>query len=258
MQLENKVAVITGGTRGIGFGIAQAFVRDGASVVLTGRNQVKGDNALADLDGGDKVAFIAGDATSKQSIEEALDFAVERFGKLDVLVNNVGGADEFAPVVMMSDEIWERGLLFNLTTAFYASRKALQLMLPNKSGRIINMSSVEGKHGKPYIVQYVSAKHALNGFTKGLSKEVAAEGITVNALCPGLVITDLINQSASVAAAAAGMTTDALLQQYASESAVQRPITTDEVAAAAVLLASDGGSGITGALLSVDGGTAAY
>lgn len=258
MQLDGKVAVITGGTRGIGLGIAQAFLREGASVVLTGRSEEKGLKALAELGSPDKSAFFAGDATQRENIEAALDLAVSRFGKLDILVNNVGGADQFAPVAVMTDEIWERGLLFNLTSAFMASRKALEYMLPQKSGRIINMSSVEGKHGKPFIVQYVTAKHALNGFTKGLSKEVATEGITVNALCPGLVITDLIHESASVAAQSAGISTDEFLAQYAAEAAMARPITVEEVGALAVLVASDAGSGITGALLSVDGGTAAY
>jgi 3-hydroxybutyrate dehydrogenase len=258
MQLDNKVAVITGGTRGIGFGVAQAFVTEGASVVLTGRSQEKGDKALAELGKPDKTAFVAGDSTNRGDVEAALDYAVSRFGQLDILVNNVGGADEFAPVAAMTDEIWERGLLFNLTSAFYASRKALEYMLPRKTGRIINMSSVEGKHGKPFIVQYVTAKHALNGFTKGLSKEVATEGVTVNALCPGLVVTDLVHQSASLAASAAGMTAEAFLDQYAAEGAIKRPITVEEVAALAVVVASDAGSGITGALLSVDGGTAAY
>ncbi len=100
----------------------------------------------------------------------------------------------------MTDEVWDSGLQFNLTSAFYASRKALQHVPPQKSGRIINMSSLEGKHGKPFIVQYLTAKHALNGFTKGLSKDVATEGITVNAICPGLVITDLVQASAAPAA----------------------------------------------------------
>ena len=94
MQLDNKVAVITGGTRGIGFGIAQAFVREGASVVLTGRSQEKGDKALAELGSPDKTAFVAGDSTNRGDLEAALDYAVSRFGQLDILVNNVGGADE--------------------------------------------------------------------------------------------------------------------------------------------------------------------
>jgi NAD(P)-dependent dehydrogenase (short-subunit alcohol dehydrogenase family) len=258
MQLDNKVAVITGGTRGIGLGIASAFLQQGAAAVLTGRSQEKGDKALAQLGAPERAVFLAGDSTSRASVEEALDSAVARFGRLDILVNNVGGAEQFAPVAAMSDEVWERGLLFNLTSAFYASRKALQYMVPQKSGRIINMSSIEGKHGKPFMVQYVTAKHALIGFTKGLSKEVATEGITVNALCPGLVITDLIRENAAGAAGAAGLSTEAFLQQYAAEAAVGRPITAEEVAAMAVLVASDAGSGITGAVLSVDGGTAAY
>jgi 3-hydroxybutyrate dehydrogenase len=258
MQLDNRVALITGGTRGIGFGIASAFIAEGASVVITGRSQEKGDKALAELGQPERAAFIAGDGTSRESIEAAIEGTVSRFGRLDILVNNVGGADEFAPVAAMSDEVWERGLLFNLTSAFYASRKALEYMLPQKHGRIINMSSVEGKHGKPFIVQYVTAKHALNGFTKGLSKEVATEGITVNAICPGLVVTDLVRESAAAAAGSAGISTETFLDQYAAEAALGRAITPAEVAAMALLLASDAGSGVTGALLSVDGGTAAY
>jgi 3-hydroxybutyrate dehydrogenase len=258
MNLAHKVAVITGGTRGIGFGIASAFVEQGAAVMLVGRSQEKGEKALAELGEPTRSAFFAGDATNRTDVEHAIESAVSRFGRLDILVNNVGGADEFAPVAVMSDEIWERGLLFNLTSAFYASRKALEYMIPQKSGRIINMSSVEGKHGKPFIVQYVTAKHALNGLTKGLSKEVAQEGITVNALCPGLVITDLIRESAAAAASSSGITAEAFIDQYAAEAAIGRPITVEEVAALALLIASDAGSGITGALLSVDGGTAAY
>lgn len=258
MKLDGKVAVITGGTRGIGFGIASAFVQNGASVLLTGRSQEKGEKALAELGSPERTVFVAGDGTDRASIENALNAAVSRFGRLDILVNNMGGADQFAPVAAMSDEIWERGLLFNLTSAFYASRKALEFMLPQQDGRIINISSVEGKHGKPFIAQYVAAKHGLNGFTKALSKEVATDGITVNALCPGLVLTDLIRHSASLAAEAGGSTEEDLLGQYTAEAAVGRFITPEEVAAMAVLLASDAGSGITGALLSVDGGTAAY
>lgn len=183
---------------------------------------------------------------------------MSRFGRLDILVNNVGGADEFAPVAGMSDEAWERGLSVNVTSAFYASRKALQYMVPQQSGRIINMSSIEGKHGKPFLAQYVAAKHALNGFTKSLSKGVVREGVTVNSLCPGLVTTDQIRESSAAAARAAGLDAAVFLEQFSSESALGRPITAEEVAAIAVLVASDAGSGITGALLSVDGGTAAY
>jgi 3-hydroxybutyrate dehydrogenase len=258
MQLKDKVAVVTGGSRGIGFGIAKAFLREGASVFIVGRSPDKGEKALAELGHPERAAFLACDATDRASVDAMIEECVERFGTLDILVNNVGGATSFAPIAVMDDETWQQGLLFNVTSAFFASRKALETMLPRKSGRIINMSSVEGKHGKPFIVQYVTAKHALNGFTKGLSKEVGAEGITVNALCPGLVITDLISEQAEAAARSAGITTEAFLAQFASESAINRVNTVEEVAAVAVLVASDAGSGINGAMISIDGGTAAY
>jgi 3-hydroxybutyrate dehydrogenase len=258
MQLKDKVAVVTGGTRGIGFGVAKAFLNEGASVLIVGRSPEKGEKALAELGYPNRVMFLACDATDRPSVDAMIDACVARFGTIDILVNNVGGATAFAPIAVMDDETWQQGLLFNVTAAFFASRKALGTMLPRKSGRIINMSSVEGKHGKPFIVQYVTAKHALNGFTKGLSKEVGPEGITVNALCPGLVVTDLVTEQAEAAARSAGITTDQFLAQYASESAMNRVNTVEEIAAVAVLVASDAGSGINGAMISIDGGTAAY
>lgn len=258
MQLKDKIAVVTGGTRGIGFGIARAFLDEGATVVITGRNADKGDKALAELGRPERASFLESDATDRASVDSTLDDVVARFGHIDILVNNVGGATSFAPIAVMDDDTWQQGLLLNVTSAFYTSRKALESMLPRKAGRIINISSVEGKHGKPFIVQYVTAKHALNGFTKGLSKEVATEGITVNALCPGLVVTDLVTDQAELAARSAGITAEEFLAQYAAESASKRVNTVEEVAAVAVLLASDAGSGINGAMISVDGGTAAY
>jgi len=258
MQLDDKVAVITGGTRGIGLGVAKAFLDEGAKVLITSRSEEKGAAALAELGRGQSAVFVSSDVSDRGSIDAVIEAAVERFGQLDILVNNAGGAEEFAPVAQMADEVWDRVMVMNLSSAFWASRKALQHMVPRGTGRIINMSSVEGKHGKPGLVHYVAAKHGLNGLTKGLSKEVGGLGITVNALCPGLVITDLVEQSVGLAASATGLSAEQLLSQYSAEAAIGRPNTVEEVAALAVLVASDAGSGITGALLSVDGGTAAY
>lgn len=137
-------------------------------------------------------------------------------------------------------------------------RRALQLMVPRQSGRIINMSSVEGKHGKPGLSQYVATKHAVIGLTKAVAREVGTLGITVNALCPGLVVTDIVRESGAAAAKAMGKTYDEMIATFAEESAIKRPNTVEEVAAVAVLLGSDAGAGITGAAFSVDGGTAAY
>lgn len=258
MQLQDKVAVITGGTAGLGRGIAEAFLREGARVVLNGRSQGKGDKVLADLGAGDRAVFRQGDVLVQADIESLVDFAVAHFGCLDIMVNNAGGTGDTQPVARMTDEEWALNMRWNLDSTFFGTRRALQHMLPRKSGRIINMSSVEGKRGKAVMSGYVTAKHAVNGFTKSVAKEVGTEGITVNALCPGLVITDIIRDNGPRTAAAMGISFDEMVDLFVQDSALKRPNTVEEVAAMAVLVASDAGAGITGALLSIDGGTAEY
>ena len=258
MQLQDRVAVITGGTAGLGRGIAEAYLREGARVVLNGRSQEKGDKVLAELGVGDRAVFRRGDVMVQSDVESLVDFAVEHFGQIDIMVNNAGGTGNAQPVALMSDEEWALNMKWNVDSTFFGTRRALQHMLPRKSGRIINMSSVEGKHGKAVLSGYVTAKHAINGFTKCVAKEVGTEGITVNALCPGLVITDIVRENGPRTAEAMGLTFDQMVDLFAQESAIKRPNTVEEVAAMALLLASDVGAGITGALLSIDGGTAAY
>jgi NAD(P)-dependent dehydrogenase (short-subunit alcohol dehydrogenase family) len=257
MQLEGKVAAITGGTAGIGRAIAGAFVAEGGRVVVSGRNPDRGKQAVSEL-GEDRAIFHAGDATTKEGVEQAVEQAVEHFGRLDIMVNNAGGAERLAPLVDLYDEDWDLVMKWNLYSTFWGTRAALRHMLPRKSGRIINVSSVEGKHGKPVLTAYVAAKHAINGLTKAVAKEVGTEGITVNAICPGLVITDIIKRNGPNTAQAMGITFDEMVALFAAESAIKRPNTLEEVAAVAVLLASDVAAGITGAIYSVDGGTAAY
>jgi len=255
-SLTGRAALITGGTRGIGRSIASAFAAAGARVAVNGRDATVGEVVAKEL--GDGAIFLAGDVTDRAVVDGLVDATVAHFGAIDILVNNAGGATSFAPVAQMDDATWQHCMDWNLNSAFWASRRALVTMIPAGWGRIINMSSVEGKHGKPGIVQYVTAKHALGGFTKGLAREVGGLGITVNAICPGLVITDLVRHQAAQAAVAAGLTEEAFLAQYAKEAAIGRANTPEEVAAMAALLASAAGAGITGALISVDGGTAAY
>lgn len=258
MQLQNKVAAITGGTAGLGRGIAEAFLAEGASVILNGRSAERGEQTLRELQAGDRAVFRQGDVTRQEDVESFVDFTVEHFGRVDVLVNNAGGARDLQPLVDLSDEEWELILRWNLHATFWGTRRALRYMIPQKSGRIINMSSVEGKHGKPVMTAYVAAKHAVNGLTKAVAKEVGTDGITVNALAPGLVITDIIRENGPATAAAMGLTYEQMVDLFTQESALRRPNTVQEVAAVAVLLASDAGAGITGAVYSIDGGTAAY
>ena len=259
MQLAGKVAVVTGGTEGIGRGIADAFLAEGASVVLNGRSAEKGEKALAEMGAGDRAVFVAGDVKERQDVEQVVEAAVERFGHIDILVNNAGGADGLgAPVWEMSDEVWDDTVRWNLTSTFWATRAALRHMVAQRSGRVINISSIEGKHGKPILAPYVAAKHAINGFTKSVAREVGTLGITVNSICPGLVITEIVKRNGPKTAEGMGLTFDGMVELFASESSIKRPNTVEEVAAVAVLLASDVAAGITGSIYSVDGGTAAY
>ena len=258
MKLRDRVAVVTGGTKGIGRGIAEAFLAEGASVVINGRSQETGDRVLAELNAGDKAAFVAADVTDRDALEGLIEQAVQRFGRIDILVNNAGGANMFAMVADMSDEAMAEALNWNLWTTFWGTRKALAYMVPQGFGRIINISSVEGKHGKAGLTNYVTAKHAINGFTKSTAKEIGTTGVTINAICPGLIITDIVKDNGPTTAAAMGITFDEMVDMFAQESATKKPNTVEEVGAVAVLLASDIGAGITGALWSVDGGTAAY
>lgn len=257
-QLEERVAVITGGTAGIGFAVAKGLAEQGATVVLNGRNAEKGARALAQLPEGTRSAFVPGDVCQSGDIENLVSSTVDRFGSLDILVNNAGGAEVLLPTVDMTDEAWDLTMKWNVYSTFWATRAALRHMIPRQWGRIINISSVEGKIGKPVMTAYVAAKHAINGMTKSIAKEVGTVGITVNALCPGLVITDIVKANGPNTAAAMGLSFEQMVDLFAQESAIKRPNTVEEVAAVAVLLASDAGAGITGALWSVDGGTASY
>jgi len=257
-HLKGRVAAITGGTAGIGLAIGQAFLAEGASVALMARNPEKGAKVIEELDVGDRAVFIPGDAMVQADVEGFVDAAANQLGSVDILVNNAGGAGDLQPTIDLSDQTFDDTMKWNLYSTFWASRRALKPMLANKWGRIINISSTEGKIGKPVFTAYTAAKHAVNGMTKSMAQEVATEGVTVNAICPGLVITDIVKDNGPATAEAMGITFDEMVNLFSQESALKRPNTVEEVAAVAVLLASELGGGITGGTLSVDGGTAPY
>lgn len=258
MKLAGKVAAITGGTAGMGRGIAEAFLAEGAKVALFARNPDKGAKVLAELGAGENAIFVAGDVMAQADLEGFVDHVVAHFGTLDILVNNAGGAGDLQPLVNLSDHAFDEAMKWNVYSTFWASRRALPTMLEKGNGRIINISSMEGKHGKPVLTAYSAAKHAVNGLTKSLAREVGAQGVTVNAICPGLVITDIIRDNGPATAKAMGLEFEEMVTMFAQEAAIKRPNTVEEVAAVAVLLASEAGGGITGAQISVDGGTAQY
>jgi len=257
-KLQGKVACITGGTRSIGRAMAEAFLAEGARVVINGRDKTKGERCLEDIGAGDRAAFFPGDASRQDTVEGLVDFTIAQFGQLDICCLNSGGVLHTAPVVDMTDEEWQLEVDWNLNQVFWGMRRALKHMLPRQSGRILVTSSVEGKMGKPGIPGYVATKHAVNGLVKAAAREVGTSGITVNAILPGLIETDIVQHSGPDTAKAMGLTYDEMVATFAKDSAIKRPNTVEEVAAAAVLLASDAARNITGCLFPVDGGTMPY
>ena len=258
-KLNGKVAAITGGTRSIGRAIAEAFLREGASVVINGRDEAKGQQALADIGVPDRTRFFAGDAAKQATVEGLIDAAIDAFGQLDIMVLNSGGVVNSAPVSMMTDEEWQLEIDWNLNHVFWGMRKALQHMLPRDTGRILVTSSVEGKIAKPGIPGYNATKHAVNGLVKSAAKEVGTTGITINSILPGLIETDIVRSTGPETAQAMGLESyEAMLGVFTQESAIKKCNTVEQVAAVAVMLASDAARNITGCMFPVDGGTMPY
>src|SRR6476661_3864003 len=211
--LDGRVACVTGGTRSIGRGIAEALYAAGASVVVNGRDAAKGQQCIDEMGGGDRLHFIGGDMTKQ------------------------------------ADEEWRLEIDWNLNHVFWGMRRALNHMIPRGSGRILVTSSVEGKLGKPGLPGYVATKHAVNGLVKTAAREVGTLGITVNALLPGLVETDIVKATGPASAEAMGLPSyDSMLELFTQESAIKRCNTVEEVGAVAAFLAGDAARNMTGCL----------
>ncbi len=253
------VALVTGATGGIGLGIARALIAQGMMVAITGRNQEKGEKVAEEISAGGKALFVRANALKKEEVEAAVSRVIEWAGNLDVLVNNAGGSSGFAPVHELTDEAWEQALTWNMTSVFWSTRKALPHMVGNRFGRIINISSVQGKQAnRANASHYIASKHGLNGFTKAVAKEYSASGVTCNGICVGAVETEMMREAGPKAAAAAGMSYEEYKQRYAEQAMTGKLNTVEEVAAMAALLASPNSAGITGSILNVDGGTCPY
>ncbi len=257
--LDGRVAVITAGSTGIGFGIAQAFIAEGASVVIGNRDEKKGDYALERLKAGDRAVFKKTDALVREQVDALVDFAVEKYGKIDILVNCAGGSDGWALVGDLSDEAWLKGLEWNASTAFWGTRRALKYMVPAGYGRILNIASIEGKiASKVAVSHYIAGKHAMIGLTKATAVEYGTTGVTCNAICPGPVETELMKDAGAQVAAASGITYEAFLEDFANDCLTKELQTVEQVAGMALLLAGPLGNGMTGATYNVDGGSAPF
>ncbi len=254
MRLVDRVALITGGGRGIGRAIALAFAREGASVAVVARTAAEVEAVAAEVRAqGRKAIALPGDVTDSARVESVARAAAEVLGPIQILVNNAGLAVS-AKVLDTDDALWERHLRVNLTGAFYMSRAVLPGMLAARWGRIVNIASTAAREGFPYVAAYVASKHGLLGLTRALAMEVVTAGVTVNAICPGYVATDLTRESARRIQEKTGRSYEQAIESLAAFSPQRRLIEPEEVAALAVVLASDEARGVTAQAWNVDGG----
>jgi 3-oxoacyl-[acyl-carrier protein] reductase len=242
-SLAGKVAIVTGGGRGIGLAIARALADDGASVVVSGRDAARLDAAVKELEAlGGAALAVAADAAKREDVDRLVEATRERFGRIDVAVNNAGITRDQL-LVRMKDDDWDQVLDTNLRGVFLMTRAVGKVMMRQKSGRIINIASTAGAMGNPGQVNYSAAKAGVIGLTKAAARELAHWNILVNAVAPGLIETDM-------AAAIPAEAREAMLQQVPLKRIGQ----SREVAEVVRFLAGDGGSYITGQTIHVNGG----
>lgn len=260
MKLQNKIALITGGGRGIGRAIAHAFAQEGAHVAVAARSLDQVEQVareVADQFSTTPLAVVC-DVSDVSSVEKLFERVRETFGRgPDIMVNNAGIA-ESAPLTKTDDELWHRILAINLSGTFYCTRAALPQMIENSWGRVINIASIAGKTGAPYIAAYSASKHGVLGLTRSVAMEVAAKGITVNAICPGYVDTEMTTRGIDNITKKTRLSAAEAMESIKKMSPQNRIIEPEEVAALALLLASEEGRGINGQAINVDGGSVLF
>lgn len=242
-MLTGKIALVTGASRGIGRSICLALAREGAKVVAVSQNRQLLDELAAEITGlgGEAIAVIANVAVAEE-VDAAVDAAVEKFGRVDILVNNAGITRD-GLLLRMKDDDWNAVLDTNLKGAFLFSRAAAKVMTKQRHGRIVNIASVVGEMGNPGQANYCASKAGMIGLTKSNAKELARRQVTVNAVTPGFIVTDM---------------TESLDEKTRETLVSQIPLarlgSADDVAAAVLFLASDAASYITGQVIGVNGG----
>ena len=243
-QLKGKVALITGATRGIGYAMAKCFAAEGAEIAFTYVNSVERANQveqeLAEL--GVKAKGFQSDAASFENANQVVELVVKEFGKIDILVNNAGITKD-GLLLRMNEQQWDDVLDTNLKSAFNYVRACTPLMMRQRSGNILSVSSVVGIHGNAGQANYAASKAGLVGFTKSIAKELATRGIRANVIAPGFIMTEMT-----------GRFDEKMLAEWCKGIPMQRGGDVEEVAKAALFLVSDQSSYITGQVLQVDGG----
>jgi 3-hydroxybutyrate dehydrogenase len=252
-MLKGKTALVTGSTSGIGLGIALALARQGANIVLNGFGDVDGPRAeVAAL--GVKVAYHGADMSKPAEIAAMMDYAAAQFGRVDILVNNAG-IQHVARIEEFPVERWDAVIAINLTSAFHATRLALPAMREANWGRIINVASVHGLVASAEKSAYVAAKHGVVGLTKVTALENATTGVTCNAICPGWVLTPLVQKQVDAKAAALGVPNEDAKKVLLGEKEPSMQFTTPgELGELAVFFCSPAGNNVRGVAWNMDGG----
>jgi len=256
-MLKGKTALVTGSTSGIGLAIARALAKDGANLMINGfgdKDAIEKERAGLEKDFGIKARYSPADMTKPNEIADMVRATEKEFGSLDVLVNNAG-IQHVANIEDFPTEKWDAIIAINLSSSFHTIHAAIPGMKRRKWGRIINIASAHGLVASAQKVAYVAAKHGIVGLTKVVAIEAANNGVTCNAICPGWVLTPLVEQQINARAKTAGKTFDQAKVELVSEKQPMHEFTKPEnIGALAVFLASDAAESITGSAYSIDGG----
>jgi len=257
-KLANKIALITGASRGIGSAIAKAFADEGASVALAARSAEDLDQVAAALrkSGARAEPFVC-DVTQVEQVQQLPSLVEQKLGPIDILVNNAGVAGSHK-IVDHPDDLWHLMLEVNLTSVYRVTKAVIPGMIERERGRIINIASVASKVGLRYMAAYAASKHGVLGFTRVLAAEMTRYNITVNAICPGYVDTPMTDFAVAFMVSRTGITEAEARKMIEDTNPQQRMITPEEVASLAVLLASEAARGISGQAINIDGGAVMF
>ncbi len=256
MTLKGKTAIITGSTSGIGLGIAKGFANEGINIVLNGFGDFEAiEKERKKIEGmGVKCIYNNADMTKPDEITAMVNEAVKHFGAVDILVNNAG-IQHVSPVEEFPPEKWDAIIAINMSSAFHATRAVIPHMKKQGWGRIINIASAHGLVASPYKSAYVTAKHGLLGFNKTVALEVAQDNITSNAICPGYVLTPLVEKQIPDTAKARGITEEEVKRDVLLAAQwTKKFVSVEEIAGTVLFLCSEHAQNITGTHISIDGG----
>jgi 3-hydroxybutyrate dehydrogenase len=255
--LKGQAAIVTGSTSGIGQALARSLAAEGVDVVLNGFGEaaaIEAARAALAAETGVRVLYHGADMTKPAEIADMVAFARRELGRLDILVNNAG-VQHVAPVDEFPPEKWDQIIAINLSSAFHAIRTALPIMKAQGRGRIVNIASAHGLVASPFKSAYVAAKHGILGLTKTVALEVAEQGITCNAICPGYVKTPLVESQIADQAKARDMTPEQVMRDVIlAAQPTKQFVAFDHLAGMMLYLVSDLGASANGAALSIDGG----